>query len=165
MVIFNSSCHAPWSSPSFCRFGREAKSGMGKTAVFVLACLQQVDSSEKAGISEDVGMWQWIYSQYETAPNETSRNHSLDIGIYIFFDHKWWCFNRGVLEPNSMAFSFGVTSRTDGPLSLFFGVGTDLSWVCAAILTGERSGSFHSQGILKEFSRNSGSSSSFFIWF
>ena len=46
------SCHAPWSSPSFCR---EAKSGMGKTAVFVLACLQQVDSSEKAGIS--VGTW------------------------------------------------------------------------------------------------------------
>lgn len=28
---------------------RQAKSGMGKTAVFVLACLQQVDSSEKAG--------------------------------------------------------------------------------------------------------------------
>ena len=25
-----------------------ARSGMGKTAVFVLACLQQIDSSEKA---------------------------------------------------------------------------------------------------------------------
>ena len=32
---------------------------MGKTAVFVLACLQQVDSSEKAGdLRGDVGMWQ-----------------------------------------------------------------------------------------------------------
>ena len=26
----------------------KAKSGMGKTAVFVLACLQQIDASEKA---------------------------------------------------------------------------------------------------------------------